>query len=100
VDFKIINIEKNLVNNKASALLLAKYDEIWTKCEFKLNGGKLMSKDNNEVSNGEIIECNFENDTWNIIKIRYDKTYGNAKRTIAGAFEFIKNPVLLEELIE
>lgn len=100
IDFKITDIEINTELNKATANLRDKSDKIFTKMDFELVNGKFITRDNNNISNNLIVECNYENDKWNIIKIRYDKTSANAPRTVIGTVELIKNPVLLEELIE
>jgi hypothetical protein len=99
IDFKIKNITLNSSKTAAYIKLADNFGNIYVNQELQLNNGRLLTNNNHNISENDIVECNLIEDKWNIIKIRYDKNVPNAPKTIQSNLNLIKNPIMIEELI-
>jgi len=99
IDFKITGIIYNDEKTEAQCNLCDNFGTVYVIQNFPLKNGVLLSEDGTNINPNEIIECNFIDDKWNLMRIRHDKLVPNAPRTIKSTIELIKNPVNIEDLL-
>ena len=101
IDFKLYNFDVDKLNNTVEISLTDISNKIYAKQKFDLFNNELYTLNKEFIDFNDknlIVECNYDNEKWNLIKIRYDKTKPNAPKTIMTTMNLINNPVNFEEL--